>query len=153
MGVIVIGDINAHSVRWLRHSAGETREATLLQTVCEEVGLKQRVTEPTRKDIPSGNDYLLDLVLSDIQVEASVGNKIRDHRFVLTKMNVRIPDTKIIEREVWNFNKADWTRLKECLGDHDWSDMYGMTADDAANTVTTTVLKLAEDCIGKRTLK
>ena len=121
VGVIIVGDINVHSVKWLRHSAGETKEAHVLQTVCEEMGLKQRVNEPTRKDIPSGKDYLLDLVLSDIPVEARVGNTIRDHRFVFTRMNVRIPDTQVIEREVWNYKKADWTRLKECLADHDWS--------------------------------
>ena len=153
VGVILIGDINVHSVRWLRHSAGESKEANLLQTVCEELGLKQRVTEPTRKDIPSGKDYLLDLVLSDIEVEARVGNKIRDHRFVFTQMKVRIPDTKVIEREVWNFRKADWTRLRECLADNDWSDLYAMNADDAARAVTGTILQLAEECIGKRKLK
>ena len=74
--------MNVHSIKWLRHSAGETPEANCLRTVCEETGLQQRVTEPTRKDI-SGGDYLLDLVLSDVDVEVSVGANIRDYRYVL----------------------------------------------------------------------
>ena len=121
MGTIVIGDINVHSIKWLRHSSEESKEAALLQAVCEDFGLKQRVTAPTRKDTASGNDYLLDLVLTDVDVETGVGNTIRDHRFVLTRMRVRIPETKVIKREVWNYKRADWLRLKGCLRDHDWS--------------------------------
>ena len=37
VGIIIIGDISIHSVKWLRHSSGETREANALQTVCEEL--------------------------------------------------------------------------------------------------------------------
>ena len=82
-----------------------------------------------------------------------MGNIIRDHPFVLTRMKVRIPDTKVIEREVWNFKKADWTKLRECLAEHNWSGLYNMDADDAARAVTSTILKLVEECIGKRTMK
>ena len=39
--------------------------------------------------------------------------------------------TKTIKREVWNYNKADWVRLKDCLKDHDWSELHGMNANDA----------------------
>ena len=136
----------------MRHSAGEIAEANRLRTVFEEFGLKQRVTEPTRKDI-SGSDYLLDLVLTDVDVDTSVGGKIRDHRYVLTKMNILVPETVVQSREVWNFAKADWVRLKDELRDHDWSVLHGMGAQGAAATVTKTILHLAEQCIGKRTVK
>ena len=114
--------------------------------------MKQRVTQPTRKDI-SGSDYLLDLVLTDVNVETTVGGNIRDHRYVLTKMRASVPDTIEVQREVWNYKKADWTRLKEELKDHDWAELYLMDADTAAEHVTTTILKYAEESIGKRKLK
>ena len=117
--------MNVHSIKWLRHSARESAEANCLRAVCDDMGMKQRVTEPTRRDV-SGSDYLLDLVLSDMAVETFVGGKIRDHRYVLTKMRASVPDTIEVQREVWNFSKADWARLKDELREHDWSELHLM---------------------------
>ena len=48
VGILLIGDLNVHSIHWLRHSARESAEATRLRSVCEDLGMKQRVTKPTR---------------------------------------------------------------------------------------------------------
>ena len=101
VGTILIGDMNVHSIHWLRHSTRESMEAKRLRGVCEELGMKQRVSQPTRKD-NSGSDYLLDLLLTDVDVETTVGGKIMDHRYVLTKMRAFVPDTIEVQREVWN---------------------------------------------------
>ena len=113
VGTAIIGDINVHSRRWLTFSSGETPEGTMLHDVCMEEGLRQIVAAPTR------NENLLDLVLTDIpDTEATVGGKIQDHKFVLTKFNFRVPETEFMPREVWNYSKADWRRLKDLPAEH-----------------------------------
>ena len=118
----------------------------------KDMGLEQWVKQQTRKDA-SGSDYLLDLVMADIEVEATVGGAIRDHRYVLAKMRAPVPDSVEIEREDWNYPKADWVRLKDELRDHDWTQLHSMNADEAATSITDTILRLAKDCIGKRKMK
>ena len=41
IGTIIIGDLNVHSTRWLRHSTTNSAANTLLQNLCNEMGLKQ----------------------------------------------------------------------------------------------------------------
>ena len=49
--------------------------------------------------VPTRNDNLLDLVMTDIAgTEAEVGGKVQDHRFVLTKLKLRVPETKLVRR-------------------------------------------------------
>ena len=106
------------------------------------------VTEPTR------NEHLLDLVLTDIpEAEITVGRKVQDHKFVLTKLNFSIPAARVLEREVWNFAKADWERMRDLLGDHDWSDLKSMSPTTAAASLTETILECAQVCIGKKTVR
>ena len=49
IGTLLCGDMNVHQQKWLRHSSGNTAEGELLQKTCEEQGLRQLVSEPTRK--------------------------------------------------------------------------------------------------------
>jgi hypothetical protein len=152
IGTLLIGDVNVHSKRWLTHSAGESKEASCLRAVCDDMGLKQWVSQPTRKHT-SGSDHLLDLVMADIEVVATVGGTIRDHRYVLTKMKAPVPDSVEVEREAWNYSKADWVRLKDELRQHDWTTLHSMNADEAATSITDIILRLAKECIGKRKLE
>ena len=48
VGVFVLGDLNVHSIRWLRHSAHESVEGRTLFEVASRLGLQQKVKEPTR---------------------------------------------------------------------------------------------------------
>ena len=62
----------------------------------------------------------MDLVMTDMPgTEATVGGKLHDHQFVLTKFNFVVPESKTMEREVWNYGRANWTRLSERLAEHD----------------------------------
>ena len=60
VGVVVLGDLNVHSIRWLTHSARESIEGRQLRDTSDRLGLKQIVKELTR------GEYLLDLVLTDV---------------------------------------------------------------------------------------
>ena len=95
----------------------------------------------------------MDLVLADVELKTVVGPKIRDHRYVLTTLGASVPDTTEIPREVWNYSKADWARLKDNLREHEWAELHHMDADGAANRVTDVILQHAKVCIGKRVLK
>ena len=153
VGVVVIGDVNVHSKNWLRFSDGETPEGHLLREVSEGLGLKQIVTEPTRKH-HTGADHLLDLTLTDTPtIKTIVGAKVRDHRYTVTKLNVEVPSSIKIQRSVWKYSKADWTRLKENLSDFNWDILLAMDSDEAAETITKIVLDLAEECIGHKDLQ
>ena len=71
LGTIVLGDLNVHNERWLRHSNANNAEGTALKAACDETGLKQIVTQPTREE------HLLDLVLTNMpDAKATVSRAI-----------------------------------------------------------------------------
>ena len=73
-GIVLMGDLNIHHQRWLRYSRENTRIGGEMKAFCDFHGLQQLVREPTR------NEYLLDLVISDIPgVNVSVLPRIADH--------------------------------------------------------------------------
>ena len=75
LGTIVVGDLNVHHIRWLRFSSRNSAEGELLRDICDSVGLRQLVREPTR------GDNLLDLALTDVdEVRCKVVSKIADHK-------------------------------------------------------------------------
>ena len=57
---IVMGDMNVHNPSWLRFSNRDTAEGSELEAICDQHGLRQMVSKPTR------GPYLLDLVLTDL---------------------------------------------------------------------------------------
>ena len=58
-------------------------------------------------------DVLLDLVITDIpqHVNANVHPKITDHAFIVATLSFKVPQRVEVEREFWQFNKADWKSL------------------------------------------
>ena len=50
MGTLIVGDINVHHIRWLRHSSRNSSEGTALRHVCQDLGFQQLVKDPTRGD-------------------------------------------------------------------------------------------------------
>ena len=122
VGTIIIGDINVHCKRWLRHSHSNSAEGECLYNVCSEMGLKQLIREPTR------DDYLLDLVMTDIpNVACETGSKIADHRYVIARFTGRVPTTVAVQRTVWNYGRADWQLLQDRLDAHDWNFLREIT--------------------------
>ena len=125
-GVFIAGDLNIHHKRWLRFSSDNTQVGTDLKTLCDYYGLSQLVREPTR------NDYLLDLVCTDIpKARVSVLPKIADHKAVLTKLPFPEVLEKSVKREVWILAEADWNALKGDLISFDWRRLHDGSAEDA----------------------
>ena len=56
LGCFIVGDMNVHHIRWLKHSRENSPEGIALQEFSSKFGFKQCVREPTR------GIYLLDLI-------------------------------------------------------------------------------------------
>ena len=146
VAVLAVGDFNVHNAEWLRFSNGNSPEGTELEHVCTARGLKQHVKKPTR------GAYLLDLVLSNfasgIRCKVIPGVRDDDHDAVLASISISIPASRPVRREVFDFRKADWGKLKRLLKQASWGDEIRVrSADEAAAWVTSTVLALVDECI------
>ena len=123
-------------------------EGDLLQSICHEMGLRQLVREPTREN------HLLDLVMTDIEgVGHEVGPKVADHNYVMASVEAVVPKTVAVKRTVWNYNRADWALLQDRLVFTDWYPLAGIDPEEGAKRMSETILQMAGDVIGKRTLR
>ena len=125
-GVLIAGDMNIHHKRWLRFSNANSQIGIDRKNTCDYFGLWQCVHESTR------NEYLLDLVLTDIQKTAiCVLPYIADHKGVLIKLPCQEILESTFEREVWHLAGADWTGLQTELENTDWQALSQGSAEDA----------------------
>ena len=117
--------------------------------LCLELGLRQTVREPTR------GDYLLDLVLTDLETLAStrVLGTIADHRAVLCKPSVSTESAKILERTVWKYECADWEALNEIFAQTDWRNMVSGDINAAVGNVTSYIFEKAANYIPQKLCK
>ena len=147
MGTIILGDLNVHSKRWLKFSAGESIEGRALAELAGKLGFRQLVQEPTR------GEHLLDIVLSDVSsAKARTTAAVADHKGVLTTVSFKIPETSTHDRQVWHFRDADWDRLNDAILEADWSGLENMHPSEGARVLTDNLLALAEDNIPKRSI-
>ena len=119
VGVILAGDMNIHHRMWLRYSHDNSSIGEKLWNISREEGLKQMVRVPTRGECP------LDLVLTDVgdMTKISVLSNLADHCVVCINMNVVIGRTEGTLRDVWDFRRADWDRLKVTIKECRWGEM------------------------------
>jgi hypothetical protein len=137
LGTLLIGDPNLHSQRWLHQSSPNSSavDGETMRKLCSEVGLRQIVREPTR------GDYLLDLVITDIEsASAAVSSKVADHSIVTSRLNLTLPRTVSHKRKVWAYSKADWGGLKEELLKTNWSFFKCSDASRTAASMSEVIL-------------
>ena len=108
VGTIVMGDLNIHHRKWLRFSNANTPSGRALQQICDDASLQQLVRAPTRKE------YLLDLILSDLEalLNVEVLAPIADHSLVLMVVDINTVSSEASKRDVWVFKRAKWQPLK-----------------------------------------
>ena len=137
---IAVGDFNVHNPSWLRFSRADSLEGSELEHECCTRGFLQHVKSPTR------GAYLLDLVISDfrsgITCKVTPGIHDNDHCGVLTKINLDIPDSDPVRRQVYKFRIANWEQLRGSFLGHDWAQHLVGTADDAAASITQQILDM-----------
>ena len=100
-----------------------------------------------------GGVNLLDLVLTDVAgVKTEVLPKIADHCIVEVVAPLPVPETRMIEREVWHFGSAKLERLDSLLKGINWEFIYRGRPEDSARRMTDIVLEKASTCIKKKKL-
>ena len=96
--------------------------------------MQQIVREPTR------GDYLLDLVISNVEaLKCKVLSNIADHCLVSACFDLPVPVSINQDRIVWQFPKADWDDLRAKIVDNDWSNLEASSADVGAEFFTSEV--------------
>ena len=107
MATILVGDFNVHHRRWLAHSDSVSVEGTARVRFCCARALKQHVRSPTRED------YLLDLIISDItHSNVAVLWRISDHNMLLAVFDIGIPEMPVVKRFVYDYAEAPWSDIQ-----------------------------------------
>ena len=148
IGVYVIGDMNIHHKKWLRHSAGNTAEGQELQDICTQYNLVEKVQAPTR------GQHLLDLVLTSMpdHTTAKLLPQIADHNGVLIQTRVDAEKTCTFQRQVFDFGKARWKEMRRELREANWGAITVGSADEATHNFTEHILFVARRHINFRTI-
>ena len=87
----------------------------------------------------------MDLVITDIpqHVNANVHPKIADHAFIVATISFKVPQRVEVEREFWQFNKADWKGLNTFFNTTDWHTIVGDDVDTATAKITDYIISAA----------
>ena len=128
-GTILLGDMNIHHSSWLRFSSGCSAEGQALRNICDDAGLLQKVREPTR------NQYLLDLVLTDLSdtLRVEVLPAITDHKLVMCRLRIATPIYHAVTRYVWDYKQARWDGLIQAFANSDWQYLASGSVDERTN--------------------
>ena len=104
-----------------------------------ESGLQQIVKAPTR------NDYLLDLVLTDLGESSSIKilPLISDHHGVLARFHFSLDTHETVSRSVWNFRSADWASISDYVSTLDFSFIDTEDVDLSTEKFTELLLETA----------
>ena len=101
--------------------------STELQNACNDIGLQQKVTKPTK------DNHLLDLVLTKVPgVRTRILPSISEHQLVITKIQFKVPERVIIPRTAWVYAKADWDRMHSLLEENELDCMETMDPNTAS---------------------
>jgi len=148
LGTIIIGDLNIHHRRWLCYSSHNSPEGEVLHNFCTDHGFAEHVRSPTREN------YLLDLVLSDLQssIRTRVLPGISDHSMVLAAFDTGIPVQGTSERVVWKYHLADWSSMRSELGARIWNGDLDTDPNIAATELSRAILEAMDRHIPKATI-
>ena len=137
--------MNVHSKRWLVHSSRESPEGTALWEACNEMGLQQKMHEPTR------GEHLLDLVLTDVpHAKACAVGAIADHKGVLMSFRLDVPKTFVPDRVMWAFNTADWDLMRDTFKSKNWSRLACMDPSSGAEYLANEIASAMRNCISQQ---
>ena len=147
---IIMGDFNFPEINW--NTLGCPSSCENFRDVCLDKFLHQVVSEPTR------GKNILDLVLtshqeiiSGVQNSEPLGNS--DHLVVAFQIEDRRKASRN-KREMFNFGKADFTKLKAMLDEMDWkSSLEGLSIEQSWNVFSRSLEDAMNNCIPMKTLK
>ena len=95
---------------------------------------QQLVKQPTR------GDYLLDLVISDLEGLIEVMPQISHHNMVLASFDIGFPESSVVRRSIFEYSKANWDAFQDEIKDFDWSPMGHLDVDEEEKYFETSLL-------------
>ena len=136
IGILIVGDLNVHHSSWLRSITPTDTPGIQLHNFASTNGLTQCVSGTTR-DI-----NLLDLVLTDLDAftQCEILPRISDHNMVLLRLDITVPSTTVLDREVWDFNHANWQSLRLAFANTNWIWIDNLCPDVATEQLTQFIL-------------
>ena len=122
---LLLGDLNLHSVSWdLNSSASSVQQAFL--DLFGNLGLSQLIKEPTHQ-----KGKILDILLTDrtddiANVSLIDQNQVckSDHFPISLNIKTKVNRKKIPKREIYDYGKADWTKLNEEFSTVQWDSIF-----------------------------
>ena len=120
----------------MQYSIGVSPEGRLLFEKCVAHGFHQCVDQPTR------GEYLLDLVLTDVEelISSKVLPKVADHNLTLTKICAKISEHGTGSREVWEYTNADWKSMENEIIQVEWESMLPKDCPESMVNIFTDLL-------------
>ena len=165
---VITGDFNHPDIKWTRttdengdqvivpdlsrrHNPDHS-DVTFLDCISDSL-LFQHVTEPTRyrEDQNANTDDLIftndDTTLSDLKYKSHLGNS--DHIMLAFNIDFDYDKPKQNRREMYNYYKADFTKMKQMLS-RDWkAETEGKTPEESYDTFLQIYNKAVEECVPK----
>ncbi len=148
VGTIIVGDLNVHHKYWLKHSASNSVEGSVLYHFCCDNGFRQLVKKATHED-----GHTLDLVMTDlVEVhKVDVLPRIADHNVIRSFANLAVPQSGVRTRRVFDFQSANWVEINRALASLDWSWISSFECDEAAVHFTECVLDVVREHVAEKT--
>ena len=145
--IIIIGDMNSHP---------QTRNGELLNDFAISNFLTLHVDQPTR--ITETTSSILDQLVSNIphlikDVTVHPPLCTNDHCTISANINFKLCKQESYERNIWNYNTADYIGFNEAIRNYDWSVCFD--TDDINQCLTkwtTSFLNLARSLIPNKTV-
>ena len=159
--LVAVGDFNLPELRWRAAASGAggavpvltsaTARATRFVDMCNLLGLKQWVDQPTR------GDNTLDLVLTrhmSARVDVRDGVLSSDHRETIATLNIAACRQPVVSRRVaYNYKRADFDGLRRSLSAIPWDLMDGTDVDEAVDIFYTLLESAIADHVPTVTLR
>ena len=149
-GIIVAGDLNFPDINWSNFSSTKSIDQQYLDSFSN-FGLEQLVNCPTHT---RGN--LLDVVLTDKSQLISGLNVSdikkpckSDHYTVNFRLKTKVKRIKLVKRDAYNYNRADWGALNSSLGDVDWEQELVGGVENSWSTFKNILFSKLDDHVPK----
>ena len=148
-GTLIVGDLNLHHARWLRHSSGTSAAAESMRQHAAVSGWNQLLGNATR------GKHVLDLALCDVsRAVAKLLPKVADHCVVQVTMPCTLVEASEFERQVWHFDTADWDRLKYELGSKEWPALVqNSDPERGVESINNTIQQAMADSISTKNIR
>ena len=104
---------------------------------------------------PTRDQYLLDLVLTDIEElsHSEVLSPFADHNLVRSFLDFSIPEVVSQVRAVFDYSSANWHSIRRDLSNCDWTWLENFDVDTATRYLTCTILEVLERHVRKKVVE